>query len=89
MKLTRTLLAIAAASAIISIALEFLLIGEDAHAPFPYGDVPGVWVLFGLIWAAVLIFVPKWVGHAFLMKHDDPYAEVETHTVSDGEGAHE
>jgi len=31
------------------------------------------WVGFGFVGCIGIVVISKWVGHAFLMKHDDPY----------------
>lgn len=31
------------------------------------------WVGFGFVGCVGIVVISKWVGHAFLMKHDDPY----------------
>ena len=53
-------------------ALEFGLV----HSPKRYfigSDAPLFWAAFGLVGCVGIVVVSKWVGHAFLMKHDDPY----------------
>ena len=90
MRVTPPLLIAAVAGLAISVALDLLLIDrEHVHAPFPYADVPGAWVLFGLIWCVALIFVPKWVGHLFLMREEDPYTGEPVRDEWDQEELHE
>ncbi len=40
---------------------------------FEGSDWPMFWVGFGFVGCVGIVVLSKWVGHAFLMKHDDPY----------------
>ena len=40
---------------------------------FPGSGLLLFWVGFGLFGCIGIVVISKWVGHTFLMKHDDPY----------------
>ena len=40
---------------------------------FAGSDLLLFWVGFGLAGCIGIVVISKWVGHTFLMKHDDPY----------------
>lgn len=67
----RLLIAIAAALAI-SAAAELLLVPER-HRYFPGSDLTLFWAAFGFLGTVVMGLVVKWIGHTFLMRHEDPY----------------
>ncbi len=67
----RTAIAIAVAVALAAL-IEVLFLDHRKRL-FAGSDLPLFWVGFGLVGCIGIIVVSKWVGHAFLMKHDDPY----------------
>lgn len=46
------------------------------------------WTGFGFVCCVGIVVVSKWAGHAFLMRHDDPYTDehVEAEPGEDGDG---
>ena len=57
---------------VLSAVLEVFLI-DHREFLFAGSDVLLFWVGFGLVGCIGIVVVSKWVGHTFLMKHDDPY----------------
>lgn len=55
---------------------------------FPGSILPLFWVGFGLVSCIAIVVISKWIGHTFLMKHNDPYTgehvEAEPGEHSDG-----
>ncbi len=63
-------------SAVVGIALAAVLEAvfvRSAASYFPGSTAPLFWAGFGFVGCIGIVVVSKWVGHAFLMKHDDPY----------------
>lgn len=57
---------------VLSAALEVFLI-DHREFLFAGSDLLLFWVGFGLVGCIGIVVISKWVGHTFLMKHDDPY----------------
>ena len=57
---------------VLSAALDWFRFPEPEFL-FAGSDVPLFWVGFGLAGCIGIVVISKWVGHTFLMKHDDPY----------------
>lgn len=57
---------------VLSAALDWFRFPEPEKL-FPGSILPMFWVGFGLVSCITIVVVSKWVGHTFLMKHDDPY----------------
>ncbi len=57
---------------VLSAVLEVFLV-DHREFLFAGSDVLLFWVGFGLAGCIGIVVISKWVGHTFLMKHDDPY----------------
>ena len=57
---------------VLAAAFELFLV-DDRKFIFAGSDQPLFWVGFGLVGCIGIVVISKWVGHTFLMKHDDPY----------------
>ncbi len=57
---------------VLSAVLEVFLV-DHREFLFTGSDVLLFWVGFGLVGCIGIVVISKWVGHTFLMKHDDPY----------------
>ena len=57
---------------VLAAVLEVFLVGHREFL-FAGSDVLLFWVGFGLAGCIGIVVISKWVGHTFLMKHDDPY----------------
>ena len=57
---------------VLSAVLEVFLV-DYREFLFTGSDVLLFWVGFGLVGCIGIVVISKWVGHTFLMKHDDPY----------------
>ncbi|MDE2970475.1 MAG: hypothetical protein OXT51_10315 [Chloroflexota bacterium] len=68
-RLTAVLIAVGVA---LSALIEVLFV-DHRERLFVGSDIPLFWVGFGLAACIVIIVAAKWVGHSFLMKHEDPY----------------
>lgn len=58
---------------LLSAALELFRFPEPEFL-FKGSGVFLFWVGFGLVGCIGIVVISKWVGHTFLMKHDDPYS---------------
>ena len=72
MIIDRALVILVVAGLALAAALDFFLVPHPERY-FPGSDAPLFWTMFGLFGCVGIVVVSKWVGHAFLMKHDDPY----------------
>ena len=72
MTLSRQLLAAVAIGLLVSLIAELMFV-EHRHRLFLGSDLTLYWAGFGFLACVTIVIVSKWVGHAFLMKHDDPY----------------
>ena len=68
---TATALVIVLGVALSALAEAFLV--DEKEDLFPNSDLFLLWVGFGFVGCVGIVVLSKWVGHAFLMKHDDPY----------------
>ena len=89
MKINRrlaTALVIVIGVALSALAERYLV--DHKEYLFPGSDLFLLWVGFGLVGCVGIVVISKWVGHTFLMKHDDPYTgehvEAEPEEHSDG-----
>ena len=72
MKFDRTLAIAIVAGVALSAVFEVFFV-EHRERLFAGSDLLLFWVGFGFVGCIGIVMVSKWVGHAFLMKHDDPY----------------
>ena len=72
MIIDRSLVIAVVVGLVLAYALEAGFVSKS-KAYFVGSDAPLFWVGFGLFGCIAIVVVSKWVGHAFLMKHDDPY----------------
>ncbi len=57
---------------VLAAVLEVFLV-DHREFLFAGSDVLLFWAGFGLVGCIGIVVISKWVGHTFLMKHDDPY----------------
>ena len=72
MRIDRRLALFIAAGVVLSALIDWLRF-PDPEFLFEGSTLPLFWVGFGLVGCIGIVVISKWVGHAFLMKHDDPY----------------
>lgn len=74
MIIDRTLVIAIVIGVVLSAVLERFFVGVD-HRKYLFAgsDLPLFWGGFGLVGCIGIVVISKWVGHTFLMKHDDPY----------------
>ncbi len=72
MSIDRLTAAIIVVGVALSALIEVLFV-DHRKSLFAGSDIPLFWVGFGLAGCIAIIVVAKWVGHGFLMKHDNPY----------------
>ena len=79
-------LAIALALAL-SVLAEVYLVDNRKYL-FAGSDRLLFWTAFGLVNCLGIVLVSKWIGHAFLMRHDDPYSgeHVQAEPEEQGDG---
>ena len=54
-------------------ALAEILLVEHRERLFAGSDLLLFWTGFGSVGCVGIVVASKWAGHAFLMRHDDPY----------------
>ena len=54
-------------------ALAEVYLVDHKEFLFEGSDLLLFWVGFGFVGCVGIVVISKWVGHTFLMKHDDPY----------------
>lgn len=71
----------------LSALAELFLVNHKEYL-FAGSDLLLFWVGFGFAGCVGIVVISKWVGHAFLMKHDDPYTgeHVEAEPEEHGDG---
>ena len=69
-------------------ALAEVYLVDHKEFLFEGSDLLLFWVGFGFVGCIGIVVISKWVGHAFLMKHDDPYTgeHVEAGPEEQGDG---
>lgn len=72
MTIDRPIIIAIVAGALLSALAELLFVSKR-EAYFVGSDLFLFWVVFGLLSCIAIVEVSKWVGHTFLMRHDDPY----------------
>ncbi len=72
MIIDRPIVIAVAIGVVLSVVLERFFV-PDRKFLFTGSDEPLFWVGFGLVGCIGIVVISKWVGHTFLMKHDDPY----------------
>ncbi len=72
MTIDRPIVIAVAIGVVLSVVLERFFV-PDRKFLFTGSDEPLFWVGFGLVGCIGIVVISKWVGHTFLMKHDDPY----------------
>lgn len=72
MIIDRPLLIAIVIGVVLSAVLELFFVGHREFL-FTGSDLLLFWVGFGLVGCIGIVVISKWVGHTFLMKHDDPY----------------
>ncbi len=73
--MTRKLVRIALAAAIVAAAADVLLILGDHHATPLWGSgLVGYWPAFAVLWFLVFVFASKWIGKAGVQQREDYYA---------------
>lgn len=57
--------------AVISLIAEFTMLADyDSHW---WNQIPGFYILWGIIGCAAVIFISKWVGKFFILSDEDYY----------------
>ena len=72
MTIDRPIIIAIVAGALLSALAELAFVSKR-EAYFAGSDLFLFWVGFGLLSCIGIVEVSKWVGHTFLMRHDDPY----------------
>lgn len=87
MTIDRALVIAVIAGLALAAVLEFVFVPVP-EAYFYGSDAPLFWAVFGFVGCVGIVVLSKWVGHAFLMKHDDPYTgeHVEAEPEEHGDG---
>ena len=73
MSIDRRLALFIAAGVVLAALLEVIFVGEHRKYLFEGSTLLLFWVGFGFVGCVGIVVISKWVGHTFLMKHDDPY----------------
>ncbi len=72
MIIDRSLVIAIVVGVVLSAALEVLLVHHREYL-FAGSTLLLFWAGFGFVGCVGIVVISKWVGHTFLMKHDDPY----------------
>ena len=85
----RAVLLVMGAALVLSALAELAFVDRgNLEDPFAGSTLPLFWSGFGLVWCVVIVLVSKWLGHAFLTRHRDPYTgePVEDEHAEGGDG---
>lgn len=88
MTIDRPIIIAIVAGVLLSVAAELLFVSKR-EAYFTGSDLFLFWVVFGLLSCIGIVEVSKWVGHTFLMRHDDPYTGEHVEAEPPPEGGEE
>lgn len=71
----RNWLIAAAATLIIFIILDLLVVSGHVHIVFPWSHVPGFFSFFGFLGCLAIIYGAKLLGHCWLQRDEDYYGK--------------